>query len=265
MVLAETGPAASFFTIAGVRIDDLGFEGAVEAIVDHAAHGREASYVVTPNAHHVVLFQKDALFRRIYADAFLSVPDGVPLLWAARLLGAKPQGRVNGTDLFEAVCAEAARRGLRVFLLGGRPGAAHAAARRLRERHPALHICGTYAPPVGFEHDSFGRTLTLERINAARPHLLFVGLGAPKQEYWMHANRHKLRVPMSLGIGVSFELVGGVVPRAPAWMQKSGLEWLFRLVSEPRRLWKRYLVGNATFLLLVARQYLRRRDYATQS
>jgi N-acetylglucosaminyldiphosphoundecaprenol N-acetyl-beta-D-mannosaminyltransferase len=206
----------------------------------------------------VVLLQKDALFREIYAGAFLSVADGVPLLWAARLLGERPRGRVNGTDLFEALCAEAARRGLRVYFLGGRPGAADAAAARLRLRHPRLEVCGTDAPPFGFERDAEAAASIVERINAARPHLLFVGLGAPKQEYWMYRHRNELRVPMSLGIGVSFEFVGGIVRRAPPWMQRTGLEWFFRLTAEPHRLWKRYLVGNSAFCLLVARQFLRR-------
>jgi N-acetylglucosaminyldiphosphoundecaprenol N-acetyl-beta-D-mannosaminyltransferase len=260
MVLERPGSysAASSFTIAGVRIDNRAFGDVVATIVEHAASGRAAGYVVTPNAHHVVLFQKDARLREIYEGAFLSVPDGVPLLWAARLLGEKPRGRVNGTDLFEALCAEAAGRGLRVYLLGGREGAAPAAARRLQERHPALEICGTYAPPFGFENDPVEAARILERINAARPDLLFVGLGAPKQEYWMHANRARLNVPVSLGIGVSFEFVGGVVRRAPVWMQKTGLEWLFRLVAEPQRLWKRYLVGNSEFFVLVVRQVWRR-------
>jgi N-acetylglucosaminyldiphosphoundecaprenol N-acetyl-beta-D-mannosaminyltransferase len=259
MALAEIDSAASFFDIAGVRIDNHSFDSVVGSIVDHASNGRLAGYVVTPNAHHVVMFQKDARFRRIYEGALLSVPDGVPLLWAARLLGERPRGRVNGTDLFEALCAEAARCGLRVFLLGGRPGAAAAAAARLRERHQALEVCGTYAPPYGFENDPQECAAIVALINAARPHLLFVGLGAPKQEYWMHATCPELQVPVSLGIGVSFEFVGGVVRRAPVWMQRTGLEWFFRLVCEPRRLWRRYLVGNAEFLLLVARQYFARR------
>jgi N-acetylglucosaminyldiphosphoundecaprenol N-acetyl-beta-D-mannosaminyltransferase len=259
MVLKRPGTesAANSYTIAGVRIDNRAFEDVVATIVEHAAERRDAAYVVTPNAQHVVLLQRDAWLRESYEDAFLAVPDGVPLLWAARLLGAKPRGRVNGTDLFQRLCAEAGQRELRVFLLGGRPGAADAAAERLRREHPALQICGTYAPPFGFEKDPAECAGIVARVNAARPHLLFVGLGAPKQEYWMCANRRRLDVPMSLGIGVSFEFVGGVVRRAPLWMQQCGLEWLFRLVSEPQRLWKRYLVGNAAFVFLVARQRLR--------
>jgi len=245
-------------TIAGVRLDALGFDAVVDAIVTRAVGGAEPSYVVTPNAHHVVLFQDDALFREIYRRAFLVVPDGVPLLWAAKLLGAPLRGRVNGTDLFEALCAQAARRGLSVFLLGGREGAAAAAAERLGARHPDLRICGTYCPPPGFEKDPAESARVLATIGAARPHLLFVGLGAPKQEYWMYRNVERLSVPVSIGIGVSFELVAGVVARAPRWMQHAGLEWLYRLGVEPARLWKRYLFGNARFCTLILRQYATR-------
>jgi N-acetylglucosaminyldiphosphoundecaprenol N-acetyl-beta-D-mannosaminyltransferase len=244
--------------IADVAIDGLDFDGAVEAIAERAATG-PPSYVVTPNAHHVVLLQRDELLREIYERAFLIVPDGVPLLWAARLLGQRLNGRVNGTDLFERLCERAAERGLRVFLLGGRPGAADAAAAVLRARHPALQICGTACPPLGFEHDARENARVCEAIAAARPALLFVGLGAPKQEYWMFRNAERLGVPVSLGIGVSFEFVGGVVERAPRWMQRAGLEWLHRAGSEPARLWRRYVFGNARFCALVARQYAARR------
>jgi N-acetylglucosaminyldiphosphoundecaprenol N-acetyl-beta-D-mannosaminyltransferase len=239
-----------------VSIDAIDFDAAVDSIVRLASGETTGSYVVTPNAHHVVLHQRDPLFRRIYREAFLVVADGVPLLWAARMLGNSLRGRVNGTDLFQALCGRAAQLGQRVYLLGGREGAADAARATLRERFPSLTVCGTYCPPVGFERDPIERAKILDLINAARPDILFVGLGAPKQEYWMYAHRDVLRVPVSVGIGVSFELVGGLVPRAPLWMQRSGLEWLFRLLAEPKRLWRRYLVGNAVFCMLVARQRL---------
>jgi N-acetylglucosaminyldiphosphoundecaprenol N-acetyl-beta-D-mannosaminyltransferase len=247
-------------TIAGVSLDALAFDDVVEAIVAHAAHGGAPAYVVTPNAHHVVLLQRDALLRETYKRAFLVVADGVPLLWAARLLGMHLPERVNGTDLFEALCARAARQGLRVFLLGGREGAAAAAAARLTARHPSLNICGVHCPPMNFERNATENSLVLASISDARPHLLFVGLGAPKQEYWMYRNCEQLGVPVSLGIGVSFELVGGIVPRAPRWMQRSGLEWLYRLGAEPGRLWKRYLVGNTFFCALVLRQWIAQRS-----
>jgi len=243
-------------TLAGVRVDALDFRTVLNSIVEHILSDGPTSYVVTPNAHHVVLHQNDELLREIYEHAFLVVTDGVPLLWAARLLGHKLYGRINGTDLCEQLCAEAARRGLRVYFLGGREGAADAAAALLRERHPALNVCGTYCPRFGFERDAAEQAKIVDHINSRRPDLVFVGLGAPKQEYWMYANRTKLQVPMLLGIGVSFELVSGLVRRAPVWMQHSGLEWLFRLLMEPRRLWRRYLVGNAAFCILIACEYI---------
>jgi N-acetylglucosaminyldiphosphoundecaprenol N-acetyl-beta-D-mannosaminyltransferase len=242
--------------LAGVRIDPIDFDTAVAKIVARAANGEGPDYVVTPNAHHVVLHQTDPLLREIYEQAFLVVTDGVPLLWAARLLGLKLQGRVNGTDLFERLCAEAANQGLRVFFLGGRDGAAVRAADLMRNRHPSLEVCGTYCPRFGFERDALEQARIVDSINAARPHILFVGLGAPKQEYWMYANRGRVDVPMLLGIGVSFELVSGIVARAPIWMQRSGLVWFFRLIMEPKRLWRRYLVGNAIFCFLIAGQLL---------
>jgi N-acetylglucosaminyldiphosphoundecaprenol N-acetyl-beta-D-mannosaminyltransferase len=241
--------------LAGASIDALDFDTVADAIVARAQAGAAPAYVVTPNAHHVTLLQDDPLLREIYRNAFLVVPDGVPLLWAARLLGTPLRGRVNGTDLFERLCARAAEQGLAVFLLGGREGAADAAAAMLRARHPALNICGTYCPPFGFESDETQSAQVLETIAAAKPQLLFVGLGAPKQEYWMYRNCARLHVPVSLGIGVSFEFVAGMVPRAPRWMQRAGLEWLHRVASEPKRLWKRYLAGNARFCYLIARQY----------
>ena len=125
-----------------------------------------------------------------------------------------------------------------------------------RERHPDIKILGTYCPPFGFECDPAECERIIERINEARPDLLFVGLGAPKQEYWMYDNRFRVRAQMALGIGVSFEFVGGIVARAPRWMQVSGLEWSFRLITEPKRMWKRYLVGNIYFCYLIARQLL---------
>ncbi|BAZ30896.1 hypothetical protein NIES4074_33630 [Cylindrospermum sp. NIES-4074] len=243
--------------IAGTHIDKYSFDEVVEIIVDHAISGSPPEYVVTPNAQHILTLQKDAHFREIYSKAFLVVPDGVPLLWAARFLQTPLKGRVNGTDLFEKLCAIAASRELKVFLLGGRPGAADKAAKILQARHSGLKIVGTYCPPYGFESNTAELALINAQIKDAAPHILFVGLGAPKQENWIYANYQQLKVPISVGIGVSFEMVAGMVKRAPVWMQKSGLEWLFRLIVEPKRLWQRYVVGNPLFIWLVLMQKLK--------
>lgn len=240
--------------IFGIDIDNYSFEEVVELIIQHAVAQKTPQYVVTPNAHHLVKLQKDREFCDIYRHAFLSVPDGVPLLWVAKLQNTPLKGRVNGTDLLQRLCTEAANQGLKVFFLGGRPNAAEQAANILRKQNPELQIAGCYCPPYGFETNRTELAKINRRIKTARPDLLFVGLGAPKQEKWMAAHYQELGVPVSLGIGVSFDLIAGVVKRAPVWMQKAGLEWLFRFFAEPRRLFWRTLVINTTFLWLLVKQ-----------
>ncbi len=240
--------------ICGVHVDRYSFDEIIEAIAHNAASEGEPKYVVTPNAQHIVKLQQDAYFREIYRNAFLVVPDGVSLLWAAKLFGTPLSGRVNGTDLFEKLCQISAERGLKVFLLGGRPGSAEMTAQVLQARYPSLKIVGTYCPPYGFESDPTQLKQINLAIATAAPHILFVGLGAPKQEYWIYNNYQHLGTPMSIGIGVSFELTSGIVKRAPKLMQKTGFEWFFRLLVEPQRLWRRYLIGNTVFILLVLKQ-----------
>ena len=242
--------------ICGVGIDEYTFDEVVEAIAHHAQSGDAPAYVVTPNAQHILTLQKDAHFREIYRKAFLVVPDGVSLLWAAKFLQTPLKGRVNGTDLFERLCTIAAEKGLKIFLLGGRPGAAEKAQHTLQARHPGLKIVDTHCPPYGFESNPAELALINSKIKKAAPHILFVGLGAPKQEYWIYNNYQQLGIPISVGIGVSFEMVADMVKRAPVWMQKRGLEWFFRLIVEPRRLWQRYIIGNPLFILLVLKQRL---------
>lgn len=239
-------------SICGVGIDRFSFDQVVEIILDHLkSPNPEPRYVVTPNAQHILLLQRDEHLRRVYRDAFLVVPDGVSLLYAARLLGAPLRGRVNGTDLFEYLCRIAAREELGIYLLGGRPDAADISAQVLRDRYPTLRIAGTYCPPYGFEDDPCELAAIQRSIRAAAPDILFVGLGTPKQEFWIYANHGELNVPLSIGIGASFDFVSGIIRRAPRLLQKIGLEWLFRLLTEPRRLWRRYLISNPLFVMLV--------------
>lgn len=244
--------------ICDVRIDNFSLDQVVESIVTHVLSGGPPAYVVTPNAQHILLLQQDRHFRKIYHDAFLAVPDGVSLLWAARFLGAPLKGRVNGTDLFKVLCEVSAEKNLRIFFLGGRPGAAVKAKEILQTHHTNLKIVGTHCPPYGFESVPTELDLINQKIEAAIPDILFVGLGAPKQEYWIYDSYKKLSIPISIGIGVSFELVANMVPRAPVFMQNIGMEWLFRLMVEPYRLWKRYIFGNPLFIWLVLRQRLRK-------
>lgn len=243
--------------IGGANVHAVSLAEAVELIVEHARAWGSPGYVVTPNAQHVAMLEDSAEFREAYDRAWLCVADGVPLVWASRLLGSPLPGRVNGTDLFEAVCAAAAAGGERVFFLGGRPGAAEAAKRVLEARSPGLRVVGTSCPPLGFETDPAETERVLAAIRAADPQILFVGLGAPKQELWMRRFLPLTGVPAAAGIGGSFELVSGMLPRAPRWMQRSGLEWAYRLSREPGRLWKRYAVTNPRFAAIVLRQLRR--------
>lgn len=243
--------------ICNVGIDSLSFTEVVDKITKHIESNGPSEYIVTPNVQHVLILQKDLKFNEIYRKAFLSVPDGVPLLWAAKILGSPLKGRVNGTDLFENLCAVLAERGWKAFFLGGRPGAALKAAEILKKRFPELIVSGIYCPPYGFENDKNECQKICKVVTDAKPHILFVGLGAPKQEYWMEENYKLLNVPISIGIGGSFELVSGILPRAPKWMQNSGFEWVFRLCNEPQRLWQRYLIGNSFFIWLVIKNLLK--------
>ena len=251
--------------VAGAPIHPCTFREVVSRILEHARRGGAPEFIVTPNAHHVVLLHESERFRRVYADAWLSVADGMSVVWAAKLLGTPVPEKVSGSDLFPAVCKAAAGSGIRVFLLGGRPGAAEQAARVLRERYTGLEIAGTLCPPMGFENDPAECERVNRAIREAAPHVLFVGLGAPKQEYWMYRNRAEVGVPVSIGVGGSFDFVAGITPRAPKRLRNAGLEWLYRLSREPRRLWKRYALTNPAFVRLVLLQYLRTRFTARAS
>lgn len=239
-------------------VHPITFPAAVRAVLDRATVGAEPGYVVTPNAHHVVLLRDSPELRDAYAGAWLSVADGMPLVWASHLLGTPVPEKVSGSDLLPAICKAAAGIGTRVFFLGGRPGAAARAAEVLTERYPGLQVVGTDCPPLGFERDAGETERVHDAIRAAAPGVLFVGLGAPKQELWMRANCSRLGVPVSIGIGGSFDFVAGYTRRAPRWMRRNGLEWLHRVASEPRRLGRRYAVTNPQFVAIVLGQALRR-------
>lgn len=241
----------------GLTLDDLDMEGVLDRLGELITRRAPPAYVVTPNVDHVVKLQDDPEFRAVYAGADLVLCDGMPLLWASRLLRRPLKAKVSGSDLFVAFAERAAVRGWRPFFLGGRPGAAARAAELLAQRFPGFTVAGTYAPPFGFDRDPQEDARAVEAVRAAAPDALFVGLGAPRQEKWIHRHLETLGVPVSLGVGVSFEFVSGDVQRAPRWMQRAGLEWTWRLAMEPRKLWRRYLVDDSRFLRLVARELIK--------
>lgn len=246
--------------IGGVPIHPVGFQETVAMLVA-LAKGTESAYVVTANVDHVVRVSRCPELRCLYTEADLTVADGMPLVWASRLLRTPLPERVAGSDLFPALCERAAEEGLSVFMLGGSPGSAEAAGDILQRRHPRLRVVGHCCPDVGFEHDAAQSEAVLEQVSRARPDILFVGLGSPKQEKWIAQNRSRCGAKLSIGVGISFSFIAGDVRRAPPWMQRIGLEWAHRLWQEPGRLWKRYIVEDSAFVGLVLRQLLRRKRF----
>lgn len=249
------------FVLGKIPIDRITMDYAAVLMVEALQHREELPplTVVGPNAHLVTMAQGDKRFAEAMCDADLAVPDGISVVMASRLLGVPIPERVTGGDLMERMCAEAAHYGFRVFFLGGLPGAAVMAAHYLRCRYPGLQICGTMCPPVGFESDPAELERIARAIADAAPDLVCVAFGAPKQEIWMQENRGHLAVGALMAVGAALDVQAGMRQRAPRWIQAVALEWLFRLAMEPRRLWRRYLIGNARFVWLVMGQWARER------
>jgi len=244
--------------VLGVAFDPTTLAGAVERISAMIASGRP-HYVVTPNVDFLVQARRDPALHQVLARANLVLCDGKPLVWAARWLGGALPGRVAGSDLVPALLQRAAERGWRVFLLGGSPAAAAEAACRVAALHPSIPAVAHYSPP----HRPLGEMDHGEiaaRVRAARPDLLLVCFGCPKQEKWMAQHCRTLGVPVMIGAGGTIDFLAGRLQRAPRWMQRSGLEWLFRLAQEPRRLFQRYADDLLHFLppVLALRAQLRR-------
>lgn len=232
--------------ILGIPIDRVSMATAVAEAERLIADGRGPHLVGVCNTYTAVVAQRDGRLRAYYEGAGLNLPDGMPLVWASRLYGRPIPERVSGPDFFLALSRVAAARGYRFFFLGAGAGVAERLARNLRSLAPGLEVAGTYTPPFGAFTDDDDRRMA-EAVNAARADVLWVGMTAPKQEAWLLRMAPRLRIRLGVGVGAAFDLLAGRVPRAPAWLRAAGLEWAFRLAMEPRRLWRRYLVGNAGF------------------
>lgn len=237
----------------GVELDAVTLSGAIDRIGGALAAG-QGGWVITPNLDILrrLVREKDAA--SLCAGTTLRLADGMPLVWASRLRGTPLPERVAGSDLIWGLCQRAAADGRTVFLLGGNPGSADAAAAELIRRSPGLRVVGTECPPMGFEQDTGYLPLLRERLARVSPDIVFVGLGFPKQERLIAQLRPGLPGAWFLGVGVTFSFVSGQIRRAPNWMRVTGLEWVHRLAQEPGRLAKRYLVHGVPFgvVLLVA-------------
>ena len=254
--MSSTTPSPTLRTsILGVEIDALTMADAIVAFQRFIVRGHPA-LAVSLNVDICMQIQRDAELREIYRAADLVLVDGTPMMWAARFLGTPFPGRVSGSDFVPAFCATAANARHTIFLLGAAPGIAEAARRRLEDQHRGLKIVGTYAPPAGFERDERENARTVAVVRQARPDVLFVALGTPRAEKWLFRFHSELQVPISMGVGSTFDYLAGRLKRAPMWMQRAGVEWTYRLVQEPRRLWKRYLLQDPPFVYRVLKQRL---------
>jgi N-acetylglucosaminyldiphosphoundecaprenol N-acetyl-beta-D-mannosaminyltransferase len=244
--------------VLGVPLALTDYEGVLDWMDAMAAANRRG-YLCVAATHTVMAAADDPELRAAVAGADFTVPDGQPLVWALNLLGHQVADRVYGPELMDRACARAATTGRRFYLYGGRnQGTLAQLARNLRLRHPGLQIVGGYVPPFRELTDAEEEAVAAD-IRRSRADIVWVGIGVPKQEKWMARMRHRLAAPVLVGVGAAFDFHAGLIAQAPGWMQRSGLEWTFRLAQEPRRLWRRYLRYNPRFVAGFARQCARER------
>ena len=256
---SEPMPASEGRTVervVGVPIDVLDWDDACRTISRWASR-RESRYVCICNVHSVVTARNDPEFMKVIEDADMATADGAPVAWMLRRLGHADQRRINGPDLMLRYCEHAARSGTSIYLYGSTDPVLALLVGRLEELYPGLKIAGYYSPPFRPLTDVEDAEIC-QRIADSGAGVVFVSLGCPKQEKWMHAHRGRIPAVM-VGVGAAFDYHAGTLSRAPTWMRNNGLEWLHRLVSEPRRLWKRYLVTNSLFMVRAAAQLLGRK------
>ena len=244
--------------LAGLAIDSISEDQCVQHVMRSLAQ-QQGGWIITPNLDHLRRARRDAEFRDMLEQAQLVVADGMPLIWASRAQGTPLPERVAGSSLVSTLAAAAATEGRSLFLLGGEPGAAEGAAHVLRDRYPGLRIVGTACPEKGFEHDASELERLHEQLRLAQPDIVYVALGSPKQERFIRAHRHVLPQAWWVGVGISLSFLCGQVRRAPRWMQRAGLEWVHRLVQEPGRLARRYLVEGLPFAGLLFSQAMLQR------
>lgn len=232
------------------EIDNLTMQEVLDSI-DLLIRKNKNAYVVTPNVDHIVQLERGGELCDVYKNADLILADGKPLLWIAKWYGTPLKQKISGSDLFPLLCGLAAKKGYKMFFLGAAEGVAQKAAENLIDRYPGLQVAGTYSPPYNFEKNLVEMEKIKHQIIKTKPHILIVGLGCPKQELFIYHNKESLKVPISFGLGASLDFEAGHVKRAPRWMSNYGLEWVFRIIQEPKRMLKRYTVDGIEIVPLI--------------
>ncbi|MCR4336540.1 MAG: WecB/TagA/CpsF family glycosyltransferase [Candidatus Omnitrophica bacterium] len=234
--------------ILGVKIHETNINE-VAQVVDNWIQTREKTYVCVANVDTIIHCQDHEDYREVINHASIATPDGMPLVWIGKGRGSKNIQRTYGPDLLLALCDKGQAKKYRHYFYGGTHQGNEKLIEQLKKRFPELNVVGCYAPAFLQSKEKESAQI-LEKINATSPDILWIGLGAPKQEHWMANHRSLLHVPVMIGVGAAFDFLSGGKPQAPRWMMRVGMEWCFRLCSEPKRLWKRYLIGNTRFLFL---------------
>jgi N-acetylglucosaminyldiphosphoundecaprenol N-acetyl-beta-D-mannosaminyltransferase len=250
------------FNVLGIGVSSINMDVAKEIIGEWIAK-RQSNYVTVADVNSIMQGQSNKDFLRIHNRAGMVTPDGMPLVWLGRFNKHKNVDRVYGPDLMLKLCEESITKGYRHYFYGGNEGVPELLKSKLEEKFPGIQVVGTYSPPFRPLTDEEDENI-INTINNAKPDIVWVGLGAPKQERWMAKHVDRLEAPVLIGVGAAFDFHAGLVKQAPAWIQKSGFEWLFRLSQEPRRLWRRYLKNNPLFVLLIAQQVLGMKRYADE-
>ncbi len=214
---------------------------------------KKHQYICVTSAHGFTLSQQNSGLRSIYRKAYLIVPDGMPLVWIGRFLGHKQTSRIYGPDLFLSLCSLCEKQSLTIYLYGTTDATLLKLKTSLLKRYPRLKIVGMFAPPFRNQTHNEKKKVRSD-INRVNPNIVFIGLSTPKQEYWMSENHNALNANMLIGVGAAFDFIAGTVPQAPPWVREAGLEWSFRLLQEPKRLWKRYLIGNTKFIAILIKE-----------
>lgn len=242
------------FDVLGVRISAVNLKTALDQIEEWIAN-RVKTYICVAPVSTIMDCQDDKQYHKVIDGASMVTPDGMPLVWLANRRGLKFVGRTYGPDLLNAFCALSEDKGYRHFFYGGSALTNRLLVENLRKRFPKLLVAGEYAPAF-LACGQKEKTSVIEQINSSGADILWVGLGSPKQDFWMAGHRSKVNVPVMIGVGAAFDFLAGTKRQAPGWIQKAGLEWLFRLCCEPLRLWRRYLLGNVRFLYLLVTKNL---------
>ncbi|WP_242850132.1 WecB/TagA/CpsF family glycosyltransferase [Clostridium polynesiense] len=237
-----------------IEIDNLSWEELINTVDQALCDKSKSKYMLTVNVDHIVKMQEDKEFFNIYKEADYITADGVPIIWASKVIKKPIKEKLSGSDIIPVILPMIEEKQYKMFFLGAAEGIAQQAADTIKSQYKNIQIVGTYSPSYGFEKNIEENARIINMIKKAQPDLLLVGVGAPKQEKWIYKYKNDYNVPLSIGIGATFDFIAGNIKRAPKWMQRSGLEWFWRFMQEPKRLFRRYFIEDTQFIKILIKE-----------